>query len=44
MIGVKPQACIYFTEEELTDIMKHIPRDYPQRRKLQQAGKNIFQW
>jgi len=40
----REEACIYFREEELTELLKHLPQNHILRERLQKAGELIFRW
>jgi hypothetical protein len=41
---INDTVCIYFTEEELSELLRILPNQHYLRNRLQQAGENIFRW
>lgn len=41
---LQQRATLYLTEEELSDILFHLPDSHRLRDYLQKAGRNIFNW
>jgi len=38
------KATLYVNEQLLSDILEHLPNDHKDRKYLQEAGENIFNW
>jgi len=44
MFGIRQTACMYFNEDEMSELLYHLPKKNKLRDKLQEAGQNIFRW